>query len=129
MNAGGALPVELTDVYLAGARRDIEVLERGLEDARADPARWPGVRQRLREVTHNIKGQGTSFGYPLMTRIGQSLSDLLKAAEEGEPGSLRLAGAHVAAMRAVLDHDIVGEGGEPGRALVGRLEALVGKLS
>lgn len=119
---------DLKQVYLAGARADIDAIERGLRRVTAEPGAWPVVREDLMGIVHNVKGQGTSFGYPLMTRIAQSLSTLLKASSNADAGALKLASAHAAALSAVLDHDISSGGGELGESLAGRLESLVAKI-
>jgi len=116
---------ELHALYFEAALQDVATLEALLAALGDDPAAWAAAQRHMREIAHNIHGQGSSFGYPLMTRVGHSLSRLLKAiGPEGAP-DLALLGAHVKVLRTVLDKDIRGDGGELGAALVARLEALV----
>ena len=116
---------ELTAIYLAAANQDVINLDRALADAERDPGCWSVVVEEMREIVHNVKGQGTSFGYPLMTQVGDSLSALLKAADACDAMILKLAAAHIQAMRLILSQDIKGDGGEQGAALVERLSDLV----
>jgi len=120
---------ELTALYLENAFKDVSELEQLQTDVASDPGRWDDCRERMRNIVHNIKGQGSSFGYPLMTRVGESCSKLLKAIEQPEAATLKLFAAHVQTLRTVLDKDIKGNGGELGETLAGRLEALVAKLT
>ena len=120
---------ELTALYLENAFKDVAELERLQAEAARDPGGWSEYCDQMRNIVHNIKGQGTSFGYPLMTRVGESCSTLLKAIEQPDAATLKLLAAHVQTLRTVLDKDIKGTGGELGETLSSRLEALVTKLT
>lgn len=116
---------ELIDSYLEVARKDVGDLEALVAQLRGDPAAWLTIRQTIYQIVHNVKGQGTSFGYPLMTRIGESLMRLVKTADGSRIPDLRLLEAHIAALRTILQHDIRGRGGGSGEALAEKLESLV----
>jgi hypothetical protein len=73
---------------------------------------------------HNIKGQGASFGYPLVTRIGQSLCRLIAPPRALDDAALKIAQAHLDALKLVLEKKIAGKGGEVGDKLAARLEGL-----
>ena len=120
---------ELTDIYLEAALNDVASLESCLSRAQSDSKQWEDACLEMRRTVHNIKGQGTSFGYPLMTKIGESLSHLLKTIETPSDPQLRLIEAHITALRLVMDQNIKGSGGEQGEALVTRLEDLVMRLA
>jgi len=120
---------ELREIYLQGVRADLTALDALLEDLSLDRRSWTEVIERLRRVTHNIKGQGSSFGYPLMTEIGGSLHELLRQApDRPTPAAARVIEAHVTCLRRVIDNDIDGEPGPEGRRLVERLRALTGRI-
>lgn len=121
--------VHLKQMYLTEAANDISVLEECIRKISDDRDSWQENRLQMREVTHNVKGQGSSFNYPLMTQVGQSLSLLLKSVDSLRPGSLELVKGHVEVMRTVIDKRIEGDGGKIGAKLVGRLEGLVAQLT
>lgn len=116
---------ELRQVYLEAVQQDVADLEGLIGKALADSAGWSEVCLEMRRITHNVKGQGSSFGYPLMTAVGNSLSILLKKTDTPEVDALKLAEAHVASLRLVLKQDIQGSGGDQGAELTKRLTALV----
>jgi len=116
---------ELRQVYLEAVQQDVADLEALIGKALEDSAGWSKACAEMRRITHNVKGQGSSFGYPLMTAVGNSLSVLLKKADMPEMGALRLADAHVASLRLILTQDIQGDGGAQGAELTQRLVALV----
>ncbi len=123
----GDLALELRRVYTESAAEDIRVLEEQLGLVSSDPSLWAACRERMRDISHNMKGQGANFGYPLMTRIGASLNRYLGENSELGDGVVALLKAHVAALGTVLGKEIHGDGGETGRALAERLEALVAR--
>ena len=85
----------------------------------------------LRDVfsfVHDLRGQGGSFGYPLLSSIGGSLCAFLEARDfrltEGDAVVLRL---HFDAAAASLTDQIGGEGDAISQALVTSLSELVDK--
>ena len=77
----------------------------------------------IRRAAHNFKGLGGSFGYDLVTEIGDSLSRLLRHAETVQPRVTEVADAHVAAITRVVDEGLTGDGGDAGRRLLADLAA------
>ena len=131
--AGGGLPPEiladLREIYLQGVRADLVALDTLLEDLDQRRRSWAEVVERLRQITHNVKGQGSSFGYPLMTEIGDSLHALLRRApEQATATAARVIEVHVTCLHRVIENDIDGEPGPEGRRLVERLRALTGRV-
>lgn len=87
----------------------------------------PSGRLQLDQVyaaMHNIKGQGSSFGYPLVTRIGHSMCRLIAPGRVLDDAEFKVAQAHLDALKLVLDKKIAGPGGPTGEALAARLEAM-----
>ena len=133
LSTGGGLPPEimadLREIYLQGVRADLAALDALLEDLSARRRSWAEIVERLRRITHNVKGQGSSFGYPLMTEIGESLHALLRQApEQATPTAARVIEAHVNCLHRVIENDIDGDPGPEGRQVVERLRALTGRV-
>jgi len=80
---------------------------------------------RLYDLTHNIKGMGSSFNFDLMTAVGTSLCGYLKGLDGEAPVSRRVLAAHIRTFEVVLEHRITGNGGSQGEALRLRLDAIV----
>jgi hypothetical protein len=108
--------------YLAWARADLELCHRHLAAARAEPADRSRHVDDLFGVAHNIKGQGSSFGYPLMTRLGQSLCQLTRLPHNFTDTDLELIAAHLQAMADILRQEVRGEGTSELQAQVQKLE-------
>ena len=114
--------------YPEWARIDVDQAQAILAAATSEPDRRREHLDLVYAAMHNIKGQGASFGYPLVTRIAQSLCKLLGAKHDIGGPMLRVVQAHVDALKLVLDQKIEGPGGETGEKLASRLEALADEL-
>lgn len=133
-----AAVADLAKSYVGWATADVDKCTEYLATARAAeihtalPAGAVDKRiiatQALYAVAHNIKGQGSSFGFPLMTRLGESLCVLTRGKRPFSDGELNLVGSHLDAMRLVLTQEIRGDGGALGDKLAQRLETLVGEV-
>jgi hypothetical protein len=91
-------------------------LERG-----AAPAE---VLHEVHAIAHNVKGQGGSFGYDLVTSIGASLCDFIRSGDRTTPDGLNIVHAHIKILKMVGENDISGTGGETGERIVAKLHAL-----
>ncbi|MGY6533024.1 Hpt domain-containing protein [Glycocaulis sp.] len=84
-------------------------------------------------VAHDLRGLGTTYDYPLVTRMAASLSRLVETSEKRASVPLELVEAHVGAIRAALRQNIRTDDNAVGRTLAEELEtrviALVGAPS
>ena len=110
--------------YTEWARIDVNNTQTLLDAAKKGPAGQREQLDLLYAAMHNIKGQGSSFGYPLVTRIGQSLCRLIAPGRALDEAGLKVAQAHLDALKLVLDQKIAGKGGEVGEKLAARLESM-----
>ena len=112
---------KLADDYLERARLDIETLSDAYARAVADPAERGVQLERIAGLAHDVEGQGGSFGYPLMSVIGASLSGFCRATKRCGDDQLELIKTHIDAMQAVIANRLEGSGGARGAELVGLL--------
>ena len=76
----------------------------------------------LHATAHNIKGMGTSFGFPLMTEVGTLLCGYLRGLAENAPLDRELIADHLTAMNVIIENRITGDGGDTGSELIRRLQ-------
>jgi hypothetical protein len=125
-----AAVARLAKDYARWALADVAKARAALAVATNDPAQRGQHMEAVFRVGHDFKGQGTSFGYPLVTRIGHSLCILTRnRACDYQAQHLALAQAHIDAIELVLSKDMKGEGGEAGAALAAALEQRVAELA
>jgi HPt (histidine-containing phosphotransfer) domain-containing protein len=85
----------------------------------ANPPHDEAWRTEIYRLAHDLKGQGSTFGHELVSRIAASLCALIRASGTCDDAKFaKRATAHVEAMRVVLEKDIRGPGGEHGAALL-----------
>ena len=101
-----------------------------LEAAR-DLIRADGYDARSAEAlyfrAHDLKGLGSTYGFPLVTRIAGSLCNILHEPEMRMSAPLALVEAHINAIIAVVKGDVRGDTDPAGRAIAEELEAQVAK--
>ncbi len=81
--------------------------------------------QQLYLIAHEIKGEGGSYDYPLLSAFGHTLCLLVRRRNRLTAEEVETIEAHIAAMRAVIRGQVRGEGGAVGRELAANLDAMV----
>ena len=74
---------------------------------------------------HDLKGLGTTYGFPLISRIAGSLCKMLDEPEKRAQAPRMLVDAHLDAIRAIVRDQIKDEGHPVGKILSETLEARV----
>ena len=77
------------------------------------------------QVVHDLRGGGTSFGYPLVTQIGSLLCKYIEHREDADDAEIEVIRAHVDALRAVVMSKLKGDGGPIGQEIVKGLHKIV----
>ena len=81
-------------------------------------------------VAHDLKGQGTTFGYPLATQIAGALCNFIRTVETPPPtDSVSVVRAHLAALNLVLKQNIKGDGDAAVHQLVEKLALAVKRVN
>jgi hypothetical protein len=103
---------------------EITKLEAARQQVRAD-----GMTQETMESlylrSHDLKGLGTTYGFPLITRIAGSLCRLIDEKEKRTSAPMPLVDAHIDAIKAAVRDDIKDTDHPIGKVLVQELEARV----
>lgn len=100
----------LYESYPAWVTPDVDRMARLLTEMTGLSAKAQASHlEEIFDLAHNIKGQGLSFGYPLMTRIGESLCGFLRKKRAMDDATFRLIEAHIQAMQVVLRERIQDE--------------------
>lgn len=124
-----AAVADLAKDYTTWAKADVERARAALKAALSEtPERARHVEELFR-VAHDLKGQGTSFGYPLVTKMADSLCRLTRDRKRSySDADLDLAKSHLDAVYLVLTKEIKGEGGQVGADLAAKLKARVDEV-
>jgi len=82
----------------------------------------------MQGVIHDLRGEGKTFGFDLITEIGASFSRYLLERQQDRPVSEELVRQHVEAIRAIHRRDIRGEGDRLAQAVVAALHQAVDRV-
>lgn len=111
--------------WAAGYLRQLSTLVKEARE-KGISARGPEF-ERINLVAHEIRGQGGTFGYPLMSILAKSLYELTRDDCPMNNANLEICIAHIDAMRAVIRDKVGGDGGEIGRAVVKSISEAIKK--
>lgn len=107
---------DLLGIFHGNFRSTIEAIDDLMAQPRYRDAAWCS---RFYRLSHDLKGLGGTFNYELVTAVGASLCSLIKNDSLPSERSLqRRIMAHVAALRAILQFDLKGDGGSEGEELL-----------
>src|SRR5262245_24653758 len=113
----------VTTSLRAGFRENFERALTSIDGLMAHPDYWnPVWRRQLYRMSHDLKGLGGTFDYRLITTIGEALCSLINNADLPDDRFLqRRIIAHVAALKAIHQFDLKGDGGSEGERLLATL--------
>jgi CheY-like chemotaxis protein len=113
--------------YLSWAEADLQALYSALDAARQHLDQAGDHVKAMGETAHSMRGQGGTFGYPLITQIGNSLCELTEKATEFGAAELEALELHVRAIHTVIEGRIEGDGGEAERTMLAGLHAVTSR--
>lgn len=119
---------ELAAHYDSWAGDQLKEALQALEAARAMPSDRKSRIQEIFSVTHDMKGQGTTFGYDLITLIGALLCDFIRDIPDATDAELDVVEKHLGAMAVVLENRIKGSGGDFADKIKIKLEGIVASV-
>jgi chemotaxis protein histidine kinase CheA len=141
----GSGPGKLDKNLLANAEKAIEAFGEGFSDwIQEDIDEMEAARLCLSQgeepdraladlyrIALDLKGQGTSFGYNVVSAVGASLTDFMDPIRKSDVSlsalQLDVVTAHVGAIRAVISEGLKDDGGATGQALLNGLARIVAK--
>ncbi len=108
----------LSTEYADWANEDLQNLEAGLVKLSAPDADVEGECNEMFRMAIDMKGQGGSFGYLLITAVADSLMKFIENRTEVNEFDIEVITSHLGAMRAVLTEEIKDDGGPVGEQLM-----------
>jgi hypothetical protein len=116
---------ELSGEFQNWIEEEIVKLEASWTEAKAPGADRNACLDKVFSQAHDLKGLGTTYEYPLVTRMANSLCKLVETEALRKAAPMPLIGAHVAAVRAAIRDQIKSDEHPVGKVLVEELEAQV----
>lgn len=118
----------LASDFDADAPERVRRVRAALAAVPAEPAARAAAVARIHRAVFDFKSFGATFGFPLVTRIGESLCRFIEGRGAIGDDDLEIVKAHVDALATVICERIRDDGGELGRAVVAGLEAAVARF-
>lgn len=115
---------DLVDIYVIQARQDFQIMQDLLSQATSAPVdeRFHLIRDEFFVKMHDLKGQGATFGYPLLTEIGAFACDFLRHKTEISSSDLDILKDTLSDMELVLKNNLTDSGGALGNDIRNHLK-------
>jgi len=107
--------------------QDLEKLKSAHETVKKNPHNAQYI-ENLRTCVHDLRGLGTTYGFPMVSRLASSLCKLFEGVAEGQ-GTLPMAliESHINAIIAAVSEDITSKDDASSVAVAESLEEMVGQ--
>lgn len=119
---------QMADSYLEWVQEDLVRMDAAYKVLAAASGDRKAEADQVFQIAHDIKGQGGSFGYDLMTLIANELCRLIERQESFGSAEVQAVKVHVDAMKLVIQNRMKGDGGANGQALVAGIRQVGDKL-
>ncbi|MEK9722618.1 MAG: Hpt domain-containing protein [Rhodospirillaceae bacterium] len=102
------------DQYLEWVQDDLTKIDAAFKVLKATGGGGKEILDDVFQVSHDMKGQGGSFGYDLITAIGNQLCRMIERMEHVDHAEIDAIRAHIDAMKLVIAQKMKGNGGQAG---------------
>ncbi len=118
----------MTSSYLNWVAEDLIKIEEAYGVLKAAEGDRKNEMNGVFQIAHDIKGQGGSFGYDLMTAIGNELCRFIEKTDKSGPGEIEAIKLHIDALKLVIAEEMKGNGGKAGEQMLSGLQKICDKL-
>ena len=138
-NVRGEIPLELLDEaeqqlersgldFVKWAQEYLEQLSGFCTNALNSKGSRGETFAKIHNLSLELRGQGGTFGYPLITNISKMLYEATSEGCPEDDTAVEIVQHHIDSMRAVLSAKIAGDGGKVGQELVLGLKKSIEKI-
>ena len=114
---------DLARTFPAMAIGDVQKMKAALGEALGtfDKERTDIIKTKLYPKAHDLKGQGATFGYPLITDVGAHLCEFITKKKSYTPEDLQKIKTDILTMETILWKKLKGDGGKKGAEILEQL--------
>ena len=115
----------LSEEYQKWVRADLERLDTAFAKAQNESGsvREKIIREDVFRATHDMKGQGATFGYDLITTVGNHLCRYIERQTSFGDVQMIAIETHIRFLHQIIDEKITGNGGKKGSEILKQAEA------
>lgn len=115
--------------YLDWVEEDLVKITRALKDLKENRDDCEERLDKIFQVSHDMKGQGGSFGYGLMTILGNDLCRFIEDKKTASDIDIEVIDLYIGTMQIVISKRMSGDGGPEGNKVLTGLAAVVSKIT
>jgi len=124
-----AVIADLADSYLEWVEEDLEKIRRAHDALSANMDNPAEYVDAVFQIAHDMKGQGGSFGYDLMTILGNDLCRFIEGKQAVTKTDLNVISLYIDTMKIVISKRMSGDGGAEGQKVLAGLAMVVKKIT
>ena len=117
---------DLAKDYLVWVQEDLQKLKDAYQRALSldGENRTDVIRNELFRTAHDMKGQGATFGYDLVTYVGNHLCRYIERFDCFNEEEMTAIDTHINALQQIIENQLIGAGGPEGENLKKMVESL-----
>jgi hypothetical protein len=119
----------MADDYLDWVEEDLIKISQAQADLKANRDDSENRLDKVFQIAHDMKGQGGSFGYDLMTILGNDLCRFIEGKETASDIDVEVIDLYIGTMQIVISKRMSGDGGAAGNQVLSGLAAVVAKIT
>lgn len=118
------------DDYVEAVGEDLARLQAAYDAAVKDTGNRAARIQDLYSIVQTVKGQGASFGYPLISSVGAQLARFIEDCGDAlTDAQMEGVKVHVETLRLIMQQKMEGDGGPIGQKLLAGLGLVIKKIA
>lgn len=118
---------EMAGEFCTWALEDVAELRGILTECVKGKHEIASKREKIYDISHNVKGQGSTFGYTLLTSVADNLCNFLDNQEVLLLDHVPVLMAHTEALHAILRFGVKGSDDPTGQEILRSLHVLIRK--
>lgn len=115
--------------YLKWVEEDLVNISAALKDLKENRVDDEKRVDKIFQIAHDMKGQGGSFGYDLMTILGNDLCRFIEGKRNLSDVDIEVIDLYIGTMQVVISRNMSGDGGPEGNKVLTGLAAVVAKIT
>ena len=108
----------MADSYLGWVEDDLVKITKAQAELKANKDNPSDYMDKVFQISHDMKGQGGSFGYDLMTILGNDLCRFIEGKDTVSDVDLEVIDLYIGTMHVVIAKRMGGDGGADGNKVL-----------
>ena len=120
--------IAMTPQYLEWVRKDLENIQKCYYKLKLSDLSDEEALKEIFLIAHDMKGQGGTFGFDLITTIGDQLCRIIDNINYVRDDELDAIKVHIDALKLIIKDQMLGDGGTEGNKILVGLDKVSKKI-